>query len=312
MHVSLLAIFYILIVDNLFRPFDSLILISSLGFYFMYGFLINDFYDMPYDIAAGKRRAVQELSKTAFVSMILAVVFICTLHLFYLKATLYIVIYIFSYILATFYSAPPVRFKTRGLIGIVVNGLIEKTLPVFAIFAFFNHFGIDTLIFLVTSLFIQVSEIVTHQINDYEHDLKTGSNTFVVSIGIDNALKVFKNFVSPSSTALMLLLCLLILVKIPYVYIIAVMIFIAYAVVSLLISKGRLNREEKVFPLYMACPHFLISNAFPSFLAFILSLRFPLYTVLFLIVALSQYYTVKNFFNTIRRKIIFREELSDT
>ena len=76
MHVCLLAIFYILIVDNLFNPSKALILILSIGFYFMYGFLINDFFDISYDIKAGKKRAVHGLSKNAFLGLIFLVIFI--------------------------------------------------------------------------------------------------------------------------------------------------------------------------------------------------------------------------------------------
>lgn len=312
MHISLLALFYVLIADNLFKPLDSLVLISSLGFYFMYGFLINDFFDMPYDITSGKKRTIQNLSKISFAGIILGVVFISALHLLYLKKSLYIATYVVSYVLATLYSAPPIRFKSRGFSGIVVNGLIEKTLPVLAIFAFFNHFGMDTIIFLITSFFVQISEIITHQIYDYETDSKEGVHTFVVNIGKERTLRIFKNFISPTSTSFMLLLCLLIIIKIPYASIIAVAVFVVYAVMFLLISMGRLNREEMVFPLYMSCPHFLINNAFPLLLAFILSLRVPLYSILLLIAALSQYYMAKNFFNVISRKVILREELSDT
>lgn len=312
MHISLLTLFYVLIVDNLFRPLDSLVLISSLGFYFMYGFLINDFFDMPSDTAAGKRRTIQELPKTTFVGIILFVAFISAMHLWYLKEPLYTATYISSYILATLYSAPPIRFKSRGFSGIVVCALIEKMLPVLAIFVFFDHFGVDTLIFITSSLFIHISEIITHQIYDYESDLKTNVHTFVVGVGMDKSLKIFKNFISPFSVALMVLLSFLICIKVPYASLVAVLVFVTYVVLFLLISKGKLNRAEKVFPLYMSCPHFLINNAFPLFLAFILSLMVPLYSILLLIAALSQYYMAKNFFNVVKRNVILREELSDT
>ena len=312
MHISLLAIFYILIVDKLFRPFDSLLLISSIGFYFMYGFLINDFFDMPSDTAAGKRRTIQELPKTTFVGIILLVAFISALHLWYLKEPLYTATYISSYILATLYSAPPIRFKSRGFSGIVVCALIEKMLPILAIFAFFDHFEIDTLIFLTSSFFIHISEIITHQIYDYESDLKTNVHTFVVSVGIGKALKTFKNFISPLSVVSMILLCFLICVKVPYASLIAALVLVTYVVLFLLISKGKLSRAESVFPLYMSCPHFLIHNAFPLFLAFILVLISPSNIPLLLVTLCSLRYTVKNFFNIIRKNVILREELSDT
>ena len=304
MHVSLLAIFYILIVDNLFRPFDSLILISSLGFYFMYGFLINDFYDMPYDIAAGKRRAVQELSRKEFISIILLVVFISALHLLYLKEPYYIATYVASYILATLYSAPPIRFKNRGVLGIIINGFIEKMLPVLAVFAFFTHFGIDTLIFLIASFFIGIVDILTHQIYDYDDDLRNRIRTFVVDIGIEKGLKVFKSFISPFSAVLMVIFSLLICIKVQYASFIASLVFITYAVAFLLISKGKLSREEEVFPLYMSCLFLLILNALPPFLAFILVLENPLNMMLLLVSFASQYYVVKYRFKAVREKVI--------
>lgn len=309
MHIALLALFYILIVDNLFRPLISLVLISSFGFYFMYGFLINDFFDMPYDIAAGKKRAVHELPKIVFIAIILVVVFISALHLLYLKESLYIVTYVVSYILATLYSAPPIRFKNRGLSGIVVNGLIEKMLPVLAVFAFFTHFGMDTLIFLATSFFVGIVDIITHQIYDHEDDLRNGIRTFVVNVGIDKGLKIFKNFINPFSAALIITLFFLIFIKVPYSIFIATLVFITYAVVFLLITKGRLSREEKVFPLYMSCLFLLIHNAFPPFLAFILSLENPLNTTLFMVALGSQYYVAKYRFKAIRERIMPHTEI---
>ena len=309
MHISLLALFYILIADNLFRPLDSLVLISSLGFYFMYGFLINDFFDMPYDIAAGKRRVIQELSRFKFIITLLCVIFICAIHLLYLKEIPFVIIYITAYILATLYSAPPVRFKSRSLSGIIVNGLIEKMLPVLAIFTFFNHFGIDTLLFLAASFSIGIVEIITHQIYDYESDLKTENNTFAVSMEIDKTLSIFKNFISPFSGVLLLFFCLFLIVKVPYANLIAISVFISYGIVFLLISKGKFSRQETIFPLYMSGLFLLIHNAFPTFLALILVLKSHSNIALLLISAGSQYYILKYRLKAIKEKFMPHTEI---
>jgi len=311
MHISLLAIFYILIVDNLFSPLNSLVLILSLGFYFMYGFLINDFFDRSYDIKAGKRRAVHELSKTAFGGVILSVIFISALFLLYLKNASYIIIYSLSYLLATLYSAPVIRFKERGFVGIIINALIEKTLPVLGIFVFFNHFGIDTFIFLVTSSLLQVIEIMTHQIYDYESDLKSGIRTFAVEIGKDKILKIFRYFVIPFSILFMILLCSLISIEVPYAIFIAILVFIIYLMIFWLVSKGRLKMEEKVLPLYVSPLYFLINNAFPMFLALILVIASYLNIALFIIAFGSQYYLFEQSFKLIKGKVIPRTEIAD-
>jgi 1,4-dihydroxy-2-naphthoate octaprenyltransferase len=312
MHISLLAIFYILIVDNLFRPIDSLVLISSLGFYFMYGFLINDFYDISYDISAGKKRSIQNISKISFIKIIVVVGFISMLHLLYLKETSYIAIYIISYILATFYSAPPVRFKNRGFSGLVIDGLIEKTLPVFAVFIYFGHFGFDTILFVLTAFFIQIAEAMTHQIQDYEADSRTGIRSAVVVAGKEKAVRIFDYFIVPLSTVLLVSLFFFIFSKVPSVIYIAAAVVIVYASISLLISNGRLTREEKIFPLFMSCPYFLINNAIPPFLALIISIKNPLNVTLLLVVIGSQYLMIKYFFMLIVDKIISRTEIVDT
>lgn len=311
MHISLLALFYILLVDNLFRPLDSLVLISSLGFYFMYGFLINDFFDMPYDITAGKKRAVHEMPKIAFIGIILAVVLISVLHLLYLKEILYIITYITSYLLATLYSAPPIRFKNRGLAGIVVNGLIEKTLPVLAIFAFFNHFDIDTLIFLAVSFSFGIIEIVTHQIYDYENDLTTEIHSFVTTIGMDKALKSYKYVICPFSGMLIVLLCFIISLKISYAFLLIIATFISYPVLQLFISKGWLNRGKKVIPLYISCMNILINTLLPLFFTVILSLENRLNTILLLVALGSQYYVIKYNLNSLKKKALIHFEIFD-
>lgn len=309
MHISLLTIFYVLIVNNLFRPLDSLVLISSLGFYFMYGFLINDFCDMSYDIAVGKKKAVHELPNNVFIAIILVVLFISALHLLYLKTLPYVAVYTLSYILATLYSAPPVRFKSQGFFGIVINALIEKMLPVLAIFAFFNHFGLDTLIFLAASFSIGLIEIMTHQIYDYKSDLITEIHSFVVKIGISRALKIFKNFINPISAMPLILLCYLICVKVTHAILVAIFVFIVYGIVFVSIKMGKLSREEAVFPLYISCLFSLINNAFPLFLSLVLSLQNLLYTSLLLISAFSQYYIVKYRFASIKEKVIPHMEI---
>lgn len=309
MHISLLALFYVLIADNLFKPLESLVLISSLGFYFMYGFLINDFCDMPYDIATGKKRGVHELPKSVFIAIILVVVFISALHLLYLKEILYIIAYITSYLLATLYSVPPIRFKNRGLAGIVVNGLIEKALPVLAIFAFFNHFGIDTLIFLAASFSFGIIEIVTHQIYDYENDLRTEIHSFVTIIGINKALKTHKYFICPISGLFIVLLCFVISQEVPYAFLLITATFISYPILHLSISEGWLNRGIKVIPLYISCLNILINTLLPLFFTIILSLENPLNILLLLVALGSQYYVIKYNLNSLKKKALIHFEI---
>jgi len=309
MHISLLALFYILIADNISKPLDSLIIISSLGFYFMYGFLINDFFDMSCDVQAGKQRTIQQLPRDKFIRIICAVVFISALHLIYLGNPLYIAIYVISYILATLYSGGPIRFKNRALSGIIVNGLIEKMLPVLAIFVYFNHFGMDTFVFLATSFFIGIVDIVVHQIYDYESDMKSNINTFAVNIGIDKTLYLLNNLINPLSGILMIFLLYFITRKVPYAILIAAMVFLIYFGAFILSYMGKFNRGEMVVPLYISGLFFLILNALPPFLGFVLTFGLFTNVVLFVIAVLSQYYVAKSRIKAVKEKVMPHTEI---
>lgn len=278
----------------------------------MYGVLINDFFDMPYDIAVGKKRPVQELPKIIFVGLIISFALISILHLLYLKNISFTIVYIISYFFVTFYSAPPLRFKSRGLAGLIVNGLIEKMLPVLAIFAFFHHFGIDTIIFLLTAFFIQISEAFTHQINDYKADLKTDIRSLVVDIGMEKTMVIFKKIILPLSMVLIVLLIILIGINVVYTILISIIVILIYLVIYSLISKGKLNREEEVFPLYVSCLYFIINNALPPFLAIILTLKSPVYGIFLILAIVSQYYMIKKWlFGMIIGRNIPRSEVMD-
>jgi 4-hydroxybenzoate polyprenyltransferase len=311
-HIILLVILYNLLIVNQFRFLDSLLLVSLSGFYLMFGFLINDYFDIAIDRAAGKTRVIQELPKILFIAIILTIFSLSMLHFLYflyLRNFLFFLIFASSYILGFFYCAPPLRFKSRGIVGIVINALTEKALPVLAIFAFFYHFGIDTLLFVTTSFSIHVSEIVTHQILDYESDLKTGIHSYVIGRGTEKSLIIFKNFLSPISGLLIVFLCIFLSIKVPYIGFLIIMALITYVVLLLVISKGIIIREEKIFPLYLSCLYILINNVFPPFLAFILILESPINTIFFLVAIGSQYYVAKHRYNSIKQKVFSHMEI---
>lgn len=312
MHVTLLALFYILLVDSIFDPLTATLLVIIFGFYFMCGFLINDFFDKSRDIEAGKIRAVQELPRWIFVGIILGSILIIITFLWYLNNIFFTIIYGVAFFLGTLYSTPMIRFKEMGFVGIIINALTEKMLPVLALFVFFNHFGGDTIIFCITAFLLQTIEIMTHQIYDFEADQKTGTRTFVIDIGKEKALKLFNSLIVPLSLIFMVLLCSVIALKIPYSVFVIVAVAIIYLVIAILVSKGRLHMEEKILPLYMSPLYLLINNAFPLLLALLLITSSPLYIFLVVAAFVSQYYLFKQLFKLIRDGIIPRTEIADT
>lgn len=311
-HILLLAIFYNLVTDNQFRLVDSLLLISLYGFYLMFGFLINDYFDRAIDVAAGKKRTIQELPHVLFIlinCLVFSLILVHIIHFFLLGKVLFSIILSSSIFLGFFYCAPPPRFKSRGVVGIIINGLTEKALPVLAVFAFFDHFSVDTLLFVITSFSIHISEILTHQILDYESDLRTGIHSYVSGIGIQRALNIFRTVVSPISGILIIMLCILISLKVPSAAVLLALTLLTYSVLFLMITNGRIKREEKIFPLYLSCLYILLNNLFPPFLALLLSLKSAIYTPLLLIALGSQYYVAKHRYNSIKQKVLSHMEI---
>ncbi|HEX59410.1 MAG TPA: hypothetical protein ENF26_04600 [Methanomicrobia archaeon] len=308
MHVCLCAALYFLLIAG-GDPLRTTLLLTSLGFYFMYGFLINDFFDMPLDVAAGKRRAVHELSRAAFVSLIAAVIVTSGLHLWYLREPLYVAVYTAAYALATLYSAPPARLKERGVAGVVVNGLIEKALPVLAVVAFFHSFGFDAFVLLTAAFLMGVADIVAHQIYDYESDAKTGCGSLVTRIGKERAIALFRGFVAPPTSAALFTLSALVSVRIPAAAIFVVLTALAYLYVFLLVRRGSWELEEEVFPLHLSCAFRIVNNVLPVVLVTVLGFRGASNLILVPLVLFSQYKVVVQRLRMLKARRVMHAEI---
>jgi len=310
MHICLFAaLYFLLLVGG--EPLKTLFLLTSLGFYFMYGFLINDFFDMPFDIAAGKRRAVHELSRAAFASIIILVVAVSGLHLLYLRESSYAAVYIAAYSLATLYSAPPARLKEWGLCGIMVNGLIEKMLPALTVVAFFHVFGLDAFMLLAAAFLMGVAEIVAHQIYDYEHDVETGCQSFVTRIGKERAVALFRKFIAPTTSGALFALSVLMCIRVPLAGVVVVLTAFVYGYVAFLVRRGEWRMEEKVFPLHLSCAFRMVNNVLPLFLAFVLCFKALESVILLPLVLGSQYYVVEHRLRFLKERALLHDEITN-
>ncbi|UCD13540.1 MAG: UbiA family prenyltransferase, partial [Thermoplasmatales archaeon] len=130
MHACFFIILYVLFVKNMFSYntlINVLFLFVSLGLYIVYMYLINDYFDMSSDKKAGEHREIHDLPQNLVILIILILIALSfTITIKYINRRDYTLIYLISYFLATFYSAPPLRLKSRGIYGIISNILIEK------------------------------------------------------------------------------------------------------------------------------------------------------------------------------------------
>jgi 4-hydroxybenzoate polyprenyltransferase len=211
-HICLLAVFYLLLAVPFSRSsLDISLLVGSLVLYQSYGFLVNDYFDFPYDMRAGKDHGLSKFREWQIILLLIALATANVILCLIVEHSLaFILLMLISYVLATLYSAPPVRFKGRGIIGFIVDASIEKMLPVLLVFSFFEHYGTDTILFSVLVNGLQFNTMMEQQIDDCEADANVGVRTLVVGIGKDKAQKILHYVLYPLNVISIVLLVALI------------------------------------------------------------------------------------------------------
>jgi 4-hydroxybenzoate polyprenyltransferase len=312
-HVCYLSIFYLLLITNFSRNiWDVLLLLIAVSLYISYGSLINDYFDMPYDKLTEKKKHIYRLKEWQIIGLLVLITFInFSLVLFVINDVVFTFIFLIAYFLATFYSAPPLRFKNRGLIGVICDSIIEKPLPVLLIFCFFTHFEIDTLLFVLLVGIIQFYTIVKHQIDDYENDILTKTNTFVINIGKEKAEKNLNTYFYPLNAISIILFYMIVLIRIP-----SINMFLSLIVLNVLgYLVSRALRLEEVKSFIGTFPErsremTYLNVSFHSILIFVLALKCTIesfqYIPLLLLFITSQYYLIKTYFYLFKNKILAR------
>lgn len=318
-------LFYLIITesyDGAPQVSDILVLISLLSLYLLYTFLLNDYCDMPFDIKAGKKRAIHEIPEFVTVSIIISFVLMSILLIVFLLLrgsfpgytyTVFIPVYAAAYVLSTSYSAFPMRLKERGVWGIIDDVLIEKTLPVFLIFAFFNYYSLEALVVLLLFSSLQLKIILDHQCWDYDSDVKSGVRTFAVERGIEKATAIL-DITRKLFLAFFLLLIAMLGMKCAYSLIVIIPLFFGYFVIKNLVDKGKLDRGNirgdlnipvewvSKTPLYDG---YIVTsiNVIALFMAILLAVRNYHYGFLLPLVLMSQYYLIKGHYIRILKNI---------
>lgn len=169
---------------------------SIIGFFYMpFVFMINDYFDAPYDALDSEKRQRNPFCSERFDNQQFAQIFIIFLafvplflgFLISWQAGLFTIIAI---ILGTFYSAPPFRFKARPIADFMVHGF---SLGVYffslGFFSFFrenyNPF-VETPIFLFFLFFTMIDASWIHLISalkDYKVDKIGNQHTTAVVLG---------------------------------------------------------------------------------------------------------------------------------
>ncbi len=151
-------------------------------FLLSYGYVINSCGDLKQDIRAGK------LVKSYFFKHPLFFVMLGflaggTLGIPMTFAIEVKVLGTLNFLLATFYSLNPLRFKERGMWGIIVASISQRPIP-FLLFAILIPPNPKlTIILFGWLLLYSVLYMLAHQIHDYENDKNAGVSTWALKVG---------------------------------------------------------------------------------------------------------------------------------
>ena len=111
--------------------------------------------------------------------------------------------------IGTAYSIKPFRLKERGKTGLLLVVMAQRVIPALMIFSAFDFFAQYEFIALTIYIFFRgFSSDVNHQVQDYDNDVKTSTETFAVQTGSSKARVVLR--VSLEIEKVMLLACLII------------------------------------------------------------------------------------------------------
>ncbi len=172
---------------------SSLPLILAVFCKVQFSILINDLGDRRADLAAGKKRWITFLPER--LGDIIVILFLAggVIAVFLGRGSLpTILAYAASVLFGLSYSVRPLRFKERGILGLLIYALSALCIYVMVPWTWFNA-RLWQLIFLTAAVgsdkWIQIH---FHQVVDYHADLKSGTRTYAVQAGLQRARSALK------------------------------------------------------------------------------------------------------------------------
>lgn len=183
------------------------LLVVSAALLGLYAHIVDDSFDVPSDLAAGKPNAVVALSLRArvLVALALAVGGLAP-WLGLWPGSIGVAVLAVIIVLPIIYAAPPIRLKQRGAVGLVSDAVMSHVAPTaFAIALMTERSDVGArsvaavaAALLVWSLARGVRSILVHQMRDERNDRAGGLRTFVVQQGSERAALLARRFAFPA------------------------------------------------------------------------------------------------------------------
>lgn len=186
-----------------------------------YGYALNDFCDKRADKLAEKQNFMNEIdSSQGLASLVaLALAGIIVLVPFYAEKRM-VLSAALNFLLATAYSLPPVRFKERGIGGLLVSAVAQRTLPLIVGMSLFHKFDAASCVLTMLFTLIGIRWIILHQLVDLPKDIEADVDTFARRRGYYRTMQLMQKIVFPLEIACLLAWLILITGRHPRVLLI--------------------------------------------------------------------------------------------
>lgn len=204
----LMAVSHLSIPLSLGLPTIGMFLVALVGLA-GFGHVVNDLFDIKPDKIVGKYNAMEGLTTAQrLLALFLLLVASWAPWLYLPTNGLTLALVSLELLLFLLYSAPPIRLKERGILGILADALYGYTVPFLFTWTTFNQLGLNQpitwlmLCLCLWSLCAGVRGILHSQVRDVENDVRTGVSTFVTQHGIDKTLWIISRVVIPAEMVL--------------------------------------------------------------------------------------------------------------
>ncbi len=196
------------------KNFSDTIIIQIFLFLFFsifsttYGYLVNDFADKDLDKLHNKSNTFSaDSKKTAIVVVLIALSISILFSIPFIKNDFFLILWLTWLLLATFYSLPPLRFKEKGKLGLILVVFAQRVLPILILFAAFQFDRLLDILFIMNLiLFRGFASDIYHQLEDFENDLITGTQTSAVEFGKSKLESIFRFVLEYEKIALLIVL----------------------------------------------------------------------------------------------------------
>ncbi len=168
--------------------------------------LANDLTDRTEDLAAGKERWIQRFSPTGGVGVVVALLAAGASIFLTAHAAGALTAYAAAVILGLLYSLRPVRFKERGLMGLVVYSGSCALAYVIVPWEWLRGDWADGSAVLAAVFLDRWVNLHFHQVIDYDADSRGARETYVVRVGLDRARLTLQWAAALASVALVAVL----------------------------------------------------------------------------------------------------------